>query len=123
MTMEILLLSKTPVKPSFSNSRMATGEVMSLPKTISSLARMSWPAVTSGRPAWAARIFCVIVIPIEIHSSCIFPFAGNHCPLAPVCPAAGAVGINCLARFSRLTAVTRAYTDAMVMSLSTPTPQ
>ena len=64
ITREILLLSKTPVKPSLSNSRMATGEVMSLPRTMSSLARMSWPAFTSGRPAWAARIFCVIVIPI-----------------------------------------------------------
>lgn len=34
-------LVKHPVKPSFSNSRMATGEVMSLPRTMSSLARIS----------------------------------------------------------------------------------
>lgn len=42
--------------------------VISLPSTISSLALMSWPALTSGKPACAARIFCVRVIPMVILS-------------------------------------------------------
>ena len=48
---------------------MATGVVMSFPKTRSSFARMSCPAVTDSSPAWAARIFCVIVIPIILKTS------------------------------------------------------
>ena len=46
ITKEIFSLSNTPVKPAFSNSLIATGEVMSLPSTISSLALMSCPAST-----------------------------------------------------------------------------
>ena len=42
------------------------GLVMSLPSTISSFAMMSWPDTTESSPACAARIFCVIVIPIVL---------------------------------------------------------
>src|SRR5699024_7867342 len=41
---------------------------MSLPKTRSSFALMSCPASTLSSPACAARIFCVIVIPITLFS-------------------------------------------------------
>ncbi len=53
---------------------MATGVVMSLPSTMSSLARMSWPALTSARPACAAKIFCVRVIPMVVISPFILGF-------------------------------------------------
>ncbi len=43
---------------------MATGVVMSLPSTLSSLTSISWPALTSSSPACAASIFWVIVIGI-----------------------------------------------------------
>ena len=43
---------------------MATGVVMSLPSTMSSLALMSCPGLTLASPQWAARIFWVMVIPI-----------------------------------------------------------
>ena len=36
--------------------------------TMSSMALMSWPALTSARPACAARIFCVWVIPMMVLS-------------------------------------------------------
>ena len=47
-----------------SNTLTATGEVMSLPSTMSSSASISWPAFTLSKCACAARIFCDIVIPI-----------------------------------------------------------
>ena len=59
---------------------------ISLPRTMSSLAWTSCPALTSGSPAWAARIFWVIVIAIKTH-----PF---------------------LQRIMRLTAENRAFTEA-----------
>ena len=48
--MAILSLSKISVRPAFSNSVMATGAVMSLPSTMSSLASMSCPASTCVQP-------------------------------------------------------------------------
>ena len=57
-------LSKTWSKPALLNSLMATGVVMSLPRTRSSLAEISWPGTTVSSPAWAARIFWVMVIPM-----------------------------------------------------------
>ena len=66
ITRLIFVLSNTASKPAFSNSLMATGLVMSLPSTISSFAMMSWPDTTESSPACAARIFCVIVIPIVL---------------------------------------------------------
>ncbi len=65
MTSAILPLSKTSVNPAFSNSLIATGVVMSLPMTRSSFASISSPAFTDCLPACAARIFCVIVMPIQ----------------------------------------------------------
>lgn len=60
-----LVPSNTFVKPAFSNSVMATGVVTSFPSTKSNFASMRSPALTDGRPACAARIFCVIVIPMD----------------------------------------------------------
>ena len=65
-TSAIFDLSKTLVRPNFGNSPIATGVVMSLPSTRSSFAMISSPAWTSGSPAWAARIFCVIVIAMGV---------------------------------------------------------
>ena len=44
----------------------AIGPVMSFAITTSSFASISWPASTESSPAWAARIFCVIVIPMLV---------------------------------------------------------
>ena len=46
---------------------MATGVVISLPSTMSSLALMSWPAVTAASPQWAAKIFWVMVMPMVVY--------------------------------------------------------
>ena len=46
----------------------AIGPVISFAITTSSFASINWPAVTESSPAWAARIFCVIVIPIVFSS-------------------------------------------------------
>ena len=78
-TMAMCSLSNTPSKPAFSNSLMATGVVMSLPSTRSSFALMSWPALTSARPACAAKIFCVRVIPMVVLS---FYVISAVCPLS-----------------------------------------
>lgn len=50
------------------NTLMAGGPVMSLARTRSTWDTSKSPSSTKGRPTWRARIFCVIVIPIVIHS-------------------------------------------------------
>ena len=60
----ILSLSNTVFLSIFFISLMATGEVMSFPSTKSKSASISCPAFTSSSPAWAARIFWLMVIPI-----------------------------------------------------------
>ena len=50
---------------SFSNSRIATGEVISLPRIRSRSARINSPALTESLPQCAARIYCVMVMPIK----------------------------------------------------------
>ena len=57
--------SKTFVNPAFSNSAMPSGAVMSLASARSTLASMMSPALTVSRPAARARIFSVIVCPIQ----------------------------------------------------------
>ena len=63
-TSAILSLSNTVLTVILSISWIATGDVISLPRTRSKSASINCPALTSERPACAARIFCVIVIPI-----------------------------------------------------------
>ncbi len=46
----------------------AIGPVISFAITTSNFASISWPADTESSPAWAASIFCVIVIPIMTSS-------------------------------------------------------
>ena len=67
--MAILSWSNTVDNPAFSNSLMATGVVMSLPSTRSSLPSKSCPACTWSKPAARAKIFCVMVIPMRRTSS------------------------------------------------------
>ena len=66
-TRAIFPRSNTVSRPNFGNSPMATGAVMSLPSTRSSRAITSSPAWTSLRPACAAIIFWLIVIPAIFH--------------------------------------------------------
>ena len=70
MTRATLFLSKTLLRSAFLSSRIATGPVMSLASTRSMSASMSWPGTTSSTPACAARIFCVMVIPIRVCPFC-----------------------------------------------------
>ena len=67
-TMDILLLSKTLVRPSLLNSLTATGVVISFPRTISTSAIINCPETTESCPECLARIFWVIVIPMLITS-------------------------------------------------------
>jgi len=61
----IFSLSKTSLTPSFSNSFIAMGAVISFARTISSLAFIISPGVTSFLFECAASIFSEIVIPIN----------------------------------------------------------
>ena len=58
--------SNTRSMPAFSSSRMETGPVISFASARSISASMSCPASTDSSPACAARIFCVMVIPMVI---------------------------------------------------------
>ena len=140
-TMAMCSLSNTPSKPAFSNSLMATGVVMSLPSTMSSLALMSWPALTSARPACAARIFCVWVIPMMVLSFLSFrrlalSVIASQCHLSLwerlLAPPKGELTPEAAERarmlpliYSRyllLMALTSACTPATMMSVSVPAP-
>ena len=66
--------SNTLSNPAFSNSSMATGAVMSLPRQKSTRAMMRSPGATDSSPAARARSFSVIVIAIDVYlwSGCSF---------------------------------------------------
>jgi len=53
--------SNTRAAPMRWNSLIASGAVMSLATRKSGRTMMNSPGLTSSRPAWAARIFCVMV--------------------------------------------------------------
>ena len=61
---EIFDLLNTLSTPNFPNSFTATGVVISFPNTKSRFASINCPAFTLSKPACAANIFCVMVIPI-----------------------------------------------------------
>ena len=72
-TSAMRVLSNTASAPHFSNSLIATGAVISFANTTSSFASISSPATTWSKPACAARIFWVMVIPIGFSSlKCLF---------------------------------------------------
>ena len=64
-TSAIFVRSNTFSRPNCGNAPMATGAVMSLPSTRSSVAMISSPAWTALFPACAARIFWVIVMGVS----------------------------------------------------------
>ena len=63
-TSATLFRSQTRATPIFSNERIAGGAVTSFAMARSTLHITISPGLTSSRPAWAARIFSVIVWPI-----------------------------------------------------------
>ena len=66
------------VKPAFSNSVMATGVVISLPRTRFSLASISWPGWTEDSPAAFARTF---LCHRHSHGMCLLTFVGEFFPV------------------------------------------
>ena len=150
-TMLTRVLSKTESKPALLNSLMATGVVISLPSTMSSLALMSWPAVTAASPQWAAKIFWVMVMPMVVYLRFVFfgfPLGGSCRPqatdegqvcrrspyadwLRKLCPHPSAPGVA--ATFPRrgrqgsgyllLIALTKALMPATIISVWVPQPQ
>ena len=76
---------------------------------MSSLALMSWPAVTAASPQWAAKIFWVMVMPMIVYLR--FVFFGF--------PLGGRQGSGYLL----LIALTKALMPATIISVWVPQPQ